>query len=79
MYCCLILKLRKTSLRNLIDNDNIEITNDVKKQVLEELLPIATKGSNLYVNGDMKDRVKYKSKFQFRNNQKISFQLKMRF
>ena len=58
MYCCLILKLRKTSLRNLIDNDNIEITNDVKIQVLKELLPIATKGDLNYVNGDMKDRAK---------------------
>ena len=58
MYCCLILKLRKTSLRNLIDNDNIEITNDVKIQVLEELLPIATMSDLIYVNGDMKDRAK---------------------
>ena len=57
MYCCLILKLRKTSLRNLIDNDNIEITNDVKIQVLKELLPIAAKGHPGFVNGDMKDRV----------------------
>ena len=55
MYCCLILKLRKTSLRNLIDNDNIEITNDVKILVLEELLPIATKGDSGFVNGDIKD------------------------
>ena len=55
MYCCLILKLRKSSLRNLIDNDKIEITNTVKKLVLEELLPIATKGNSTYVNGDIKD------------------------
>ena len=58
MYCCLILKLRKTSLRNLIDNDNIEITNDFKILVLEELLPIATKGHYDYVNGDMKVRAR---------------------
>ena len=58
MYCCLILKLRMTSLRNLIDNDKIEITNSVKIQVLKELLPIATKGDDYRVNGDMKDRAK---------------------
>ena len=31
-------------------------TDELKKQVLEELLPIATRGDSFYVNGDMKDR-----------------------
>ena len=58
MYCCLILKLRKSSLRNLIDNDKIEITNNVKIQVLEDLLPLATEVDSGFVNGDMKERAK---------------------
>ena len=56
MYFCMILKLRMTSLRQLIDNNEIELTDKVKQQVLNELLPIATKGDSFYVNGDMKDR-----------------------
>ena len=56
MYFCMILKLRMASLRQLIDNNEIEITKDVKMQVLEKLLPIATKGDAYRVNGDMKDR-----------------------
>ena len=54
----MILKLRMTSLRQLIDNNEIEITKDVKMQVLEKLLPIASKGNENRVNGDMKDRAK---------------------
>ena len=52
----MILKLRMTSLRGMLDNDEIELTNEVKKQVLEDLLPIVTKGSAGYVNGDIKGR-----------------------
>ena len=58
MYFCMILKLRMTSLRQLIENNEIEITEDVKMQVLGKLLPIATKGDSFHVNGDMKDRAK---------------------
>ena len=58
MYFCMILKLRMASLRQLIDNNEIEITKDVKVQVLGKLLPIATKGDEFRVNGDMKDRAK---------------------
>ena len=58
MYFCMILKLRMTSLRQLIDNNEIEITKDVKMQVLGKLLPIATKDDEYRVNGDMKDRAK---------------------
>ena len=45
-----------TSLRAMLDKDKFKVTDEVKKQVLEELLPIATKGNSSYVNGDMKDR-----------------------
>ena len=56
MYFCMILKLRMTSLRQLIDKNQIQLTDEVKQQVLNKLLPIATKGDYFYVNGDMKDR-----------------------
>ena len=52
----MILKLRMTSLRGMLDNDEIELTDEVKKQILNELLPIAAAGNYRYVNGDMKDR-----------------------
>ena len=47
-----------TSLRKLIDNDKVELTDGVKKQVLKDLLPIATKGHESRVNGDLKDTAK---------------------
>ena len=56
MYLCMILKLRMASLRQLIDNNEIELTDEVKQQVLNKLLPIATNDDSFYVNGDMKDR-----------------------
>ena len=42
----------------MLDNDQIELTNEVKKQILNELLPIAVAGRDATVNGDMKDRAK---------------------
>ena len=47
-----------TSLRGILDNDKVKLTDGVKKQVLEHLLPIASKGWPGSVNGDMKDRAK---------------------
>ena len=40
----------------MLDNDEIELTDEVKKQILNELLPVAAADNYLYVNGDMKDR-----------------------
>ena len=40
----------------MLDNDEIELTDEVKKQILDELLPNATRGHSTFVNGDMKDR-----------------------
>ena len=42
----------------MLDNDEIELTDEVKKQILNELLPIATRGNSFFVNGDMKDRAR---------------------
>ena len=44
------------SLRGILDNDKVKLTDGVKNQILNELLPIATRGHSFYVNGDMKDR-----------------------
>ena len=41
-----------------MDDNKVQVTDKGKKQVLEELLPIATNGDLAYVNGDMKDRTK---------------------
>ena len=40
----------------MLDKDKVKVTDEVKKQILNELLPIATRGQSSYVNGDMKDR-----------------------
>ena len=45
-----------TSLRGILDNDKVKLTDGVKKQVLEELLPLVTKADAGYVNGDIKGR-----------------------
>ena len=42
----------------MLDNDEIELTDEVKKQILNKLLPIAAAGQFVYVNGDMKDKAK---------------------
>ena len=47
-----------SSLRKIMDDDKVQITDDVKKQVLKDLLPIATNDDSSYVNGDIKDRAK---------------------
>ena len=39
-----------------MDDEEIKLTDEVKKQVLKELLPIASKGDVFDVNGDIKDR-----------------------
>ena len=40
----------------MLDNDKVKVTDKVKKQILNELLPIAAADNYRYVNGDMKDR-----------------------
>ena len=42
----------------MLDNDEIELTDEVKKQILNELLPFAAARRDVTVNGDMKDRAK---------------------
>ena len=56
-YCCLILKLRKSSLRKMINDPRGLVNDQIKKQVLEGLKTIATRDSTLYTNGDLKDSV----------------------
>ena len=39
----------------MIDDDKIKITDEIKKQVLDKLMSIATFNNVDQVNGDMKD------------------------
>ena len=39
-----------------MDDDKIMITDDIKKKVLEQLLPIGSHGYAYLANGDVKDR-----------------------
>ena len=52
-YCCLVLKLRKSSLRKMIKAGLVDDT--IKRQVLEGLKTIVTNDNADDSNGDIKE------------------------
>ena len=40
----------------MMDDDKIEISDHIKKEILKGLLPIAASGDEFMVNGDLKDK-----------------------
>ena len=66
-FCCIVLRLRKTSLRKMVNDPRGLVNDEIKKQVLEGLKPLATFDKPGWVNGDIKKR----AQFLVRNAYKI--------